>query len=180
MADRSVAAIGNRRLRAIATPGHTRGHTVYGEEATGLLFAGDHVLPHITPSIGLEPVPLDYPLQGYLESLRLVRELPEMRLLPAHGPVTPSTHHRIDELLAHHDRRLDASLAVVERGASTSYEAAAALTWTRRERTLAELDLFNTTLAVLETMCHLDVLVLQGRLTCSEVDGVRRYLPVGR
>jgi glyoxylase-like metal-dependent hydrolase (beta-lactamase superfamily II) len=46
----------DRHLRAIATPGHTRGHLVYADDAAGLLFAGDHVLPRITPSIGFEPV----------------------------------------------------------------------------------------------------------------------------
>jgi hypothetical protein len=47
--------------------------------------------------------------------------------------------------------------------------------WTRRQRTLSELDPFNEMLAVLETMSHLDVLVLQGRLRRSDVDGSRHY-----
>ena len=42
--------IGNRVLEAIETPGHTRGHVVFADHDNGLLFAGDHVLPHITPS----------------------------------------------------------------------------------------------------------------------------------
>ena len=49
------------------------------------------------------------------------------------------------------------------------------ITWTRRERKLDELGLFNEMLAVLETLSHLDVLVLQGRLSMSLVDGTRRY-----
>ena len=47
--------VGARTLRAIPTPGHTRGHLVFADLGHGLLFAGDHVLPHITPSIGFEP-----------------------------------------------------------------------------------------------------------------------------
>jgi glyoxylase-like metal-dependent hydrolase (beta-lactamase superfamily II) len=175
LADQVIASVGSRGLRGIATPGHTQGHMVFADEAAGLLFAGDHVLPHITPSIGFEAVPADFPLRDYLDSLRLVRALPDMRLLPAHGPVTPSVHARIDELLDHHDKRLDASLATVRQGATTAYAAAGLLTWTRRERRLAELDPVNAMLAVLETMSHLDVLVLQGRLSVAEVDGVRHY-----
>src|SRR3954452_12019880 len=38
-----------RTLRVIATPGHTRGHVVFHDIASQALFAGDHVLPHITP-----------------------------------------------------------------------------------------------------------------------------------
>jgi glyoxylase-like metal-dependent hydrolase (beta-lactamase superfamily II) len=39
---------GDRELRVIPTPGHTKGHVVYLDERRGLLFSGDHVLPHIT------------------------------------------------------------------------------------------------------------------------------------
>ena len=89
--------MGDRTLRVVATPGHTQGHVVFRDEAAGLLFAGDHVLPHITPSIGFEAVPVELALGHYLRSLRLVREMPDMRLLPAHGPVRPSVHDRVDE-----------------------------------------------------------------------------------
>ena len=156
--------VGARTLRAIPTPGHTRGHMVFADLANGLLFAGDHVLPHITPSIGFEAARPPLPLGDYLASLRLVRSLPELRLLPAHGAVTGSAHARIDELIAHHERRLDASAAVVKAGASTAYEAARALRWTRRERLFDDLDPFNQMMAVMETAAHLDVLVRQGRL----------------
>ena len=85
--------LGTRTLTAITTPGHTRGHVVFADAAAGLLFAGDHVLPHITPSIGFEEAPSAACRCGdYLQSLNVVRRLPDMRLLPAHGPVSPSTH----------------------------------------------------------------------------------------
>ena len=42
-------AVGARTLDAVHTPGHTPGHYVYADRADGLLFAGDHVLPTITP-----------------------------------------------------------------------------------------------------------------------------------
>src|SRR5579875_567174 len=59
--------LGTRVLEAIATPGHTRGHVVFADREAGLLFAGDHVLPHITPSIGFEACPPELPLRDYLE-----------------------------------------------------------------------------------------------------------------
>ncbi|TDD44099.1 MBL fold metallo-hydrolase [Saccharopolyspora elongata] len=168
--------LADRPLRALATPGHTRGHLVFIDDAAGLMFAGDHVLPHITPSIGFEQAPTETPLRDYLASLRLVRALPDMRLLPAHGPATDSVHRRVDELLDHHDSRLDAMAAVVVNGASTAYEAARALTWTRRERSFDELgDPFNQMMAVLETAAHLDVLSLQGKLAKEKVEGVVHY-----
>ncbi len=172
--------VGSRTLCVLATPGHTQGHVVFTDAASGLLFAGDHVLPHITPSIGFEPVTAAHPLRDYLQSLQLVRGLPDMRLLPAHGPVTQSAHARIDELLAHHADRLDRSAAAAAAGAATAYEAARALRWTRRNRQLDELDPFNQMLAVIETRAHLELLAAQGRLASSQHDGVTFYQPPGR
>ncbi|MGH3328565.1 MAG: MBL fold metallo-hydrolase [Streptomycetales bacterium] len=166
-----------RILEVVPTPGHTRGHLVFLDRDAGLLFAGDHVLPRITPSIGFEPAPPELPLGDYLHSLRRVRGLPDARLLPAHGPVTASVHARVDELLAHHDTRLNASFEAVAGGAATGYDVARRLSWTRRGRALADLDAFNQMLAVTETAAHLDLLVTQGRLRGSAVDGVTRYRP---
>lgn len=128
--------LAERVLLAIPTPGHTQGHVVFADPESGLLFAGDHVLPHITPSIGFEPLPPELPLRDYLGSLRVVLKLPDMRLLPAHGPVTDSAHTRVRELLDHHDERLERCLAAVRAGAVTAFEVAGLLGWTRRQRRL--------------------------------------------
>jgi glyoxylase-like metal-dependent hydrolase (beta-lactamase superfamily II) len=167
--------LGDRTLTAVPTPGHTLGHVVFVDAAAGVMFAGDHVLPHITPSIGFQPEPAKLPLGDYLDSLQLVRSYPDLRLLPAHGPVTSSTHARVDELLAHHEERLAETLTAVRDGAGTAYEAARRLGWTRRHRRFDDLDLFNQTLATGETAAHLDVLVLRGDLSSSTVDGVAEY-----
>lgn len=167
--------LGRRTLQAVPTPGHTQGHLVFVDDADGVLLAGDHVLPHITPSIGFEPSGARLPLRDFLQSLRLVRRMPDRRLLPAHGPVTDSVHARIDELVAHHDARLQACLDAVAGGATTGYEVARRLTWTRRERRLTDLDWFNQMLAVIETGAHLDLLRMQERLPATESDGVLRY-----
>jgi glyoxylase-like metal-dependent hydrolase (beta-lactamase superfamily II) len=165
----------SRVLEVVATPGHTAGHVVFHDNHGELLFAGDHVLPTITPSIGFEPVPSPNPLGAFLRSLAVVRARPDAALLPAHGPVAASAHARVDELVAHHGARLDQVLAAVGSGASTGVEVAGILRWTRRERTLADLDTFNTMLAVCETGAHLDLLVSQGRLSVTLEDGLRRY-----
>ena len=166
-----------RTLRVIATPGHTRGHVVFHDTAANALFAGDHVLPHITPSIGVELTRPPSPLRDYLHSLELIRSLPDATLLPAHGPVAGSAHDRVDELLVHHAKRLDATQAAVAAGADTGDQVARSLGWTRRERHLDDLDLFNKVLAINETVAHLIVLVEQGRLTRTESGGVAHYAP---
>ncbi|WP_432989965.1 MBL fold metallo-hydrolase [Dactylosporangium sp. CA-233914] len=168
---------GGRRLEARATPGHTQGHLVYLDRAGAMLFAGDHVLPHITPSIGLEPAPGRSPLGDYLSSLHAVRALPDARLLPAHGPVTASTHARIDELFEHHDTRLSLTAAAIERGASTAFEVSNLLRWTGRERRFEELPPFHQMLAVVETVWHLRLLTDQRRVVATEDGEIVRYAP---
>lgn len=168
-------ALGSRTLEAVHTPGHTRGHLVFHEERAGLLFAGDHVLPHITPSIGFEQARVASPLRDYMASLALVRAMPDAVLLPAHGPVTGSVHQRVDELLAHHEQRLDASRAALQAGANTALEVADRIGWTRRHRALADLDAFNQMLAILETVAHLDLLAERGVVTRIEESGRTHY-----
>jgi glyoxylase-like metal-dependent hydrolase (beta-lactamase superfamily II) len=163
--DRAAA----RTLTAVATPGHTRGHLVFADPEHDLLFSGDHVLPTITPSIGFEPVAPPSPLSDFLASLQLLRDRPDAAMLPAHGPVGRRVHERVDELLAHHAQRLDATLAGLAEGRTTAAEVAETLPWTRRGRALAELDPFNRMLAVLETDVHLAVLVERG-LVLAEGD----------
>jgi glyoxylase-like metal-dependent hydrolase (beta-lactamase superfamily II) len=168
--------LGTRTLEAVATPGHTRGHLVFADTTAGLLFAGDHVLPHITPSIGFEEAPAPLPLRDYLESLNVVRRMPDMTLLPAHGPVSPSTHARIDELIDHHDARLAAMRNVLSGAtALTAYEVARELPWTSRARRLAAMDVMNQMLAICETAYHLDLLVARSLASSSVRDGIRRY-----
>jgi len=159
-----VIDLGARRLDALSTPGHTQGHYVFADGEASLLFAGDHVLSTITPSIGFEPAYVQQPLRDYLSSLAKVRALPDMKLLPAHGPVTDSSHTRIDELVAHHDVRLDQSLRALDSGASTAWEVAGELPWTRHERTREDLGPFDGVLAAFETLAHLELLALQGKV----------------
>lgn len=164
LGEQQVPLPGGRVLEAVETPGHTAGHLVFHDQRNRLLFAGDHVLPTITPSIGFEPARTADPLGAFLASLERVRGRPDALLLPAHGPVAASVHARVDELIAHHGARLEA-LQVASAGKGvTAMEAAAQIRWTKRGRSYAELDAFNRMLATFETATHLELLVAQNRL----------------
>lgn len=166
----------DRVLNAVPTPGHTQGHMVFRDEAARLLFAGDHILPSITPSIGFELIPATNPLGDFMGALTLVRNMPDARLLPAHGPITASAHQRIDELLAHHVRRLDECAEGLRSGCTTAFDVAHHLRWTRHERSFPELDVFNQMLATFETGAHLDLLVAQARARLEIHDAIRHYV----
>lgn len=145
-------------LLAHATPGHTRGHVAYQQLSTGAFFTGDHVLPRITPSIGLELVPEELPLANYLASLELLLRLDDGPMLSAHGPVTTSVHARVHELLAHHQERFATIIELQASGLTTAHEIAAAMTWTRHGRALTDLHDVHQMTAVVEVLSHLDVL----------------------
>ena len=173
-------SVGSRTLDAVHTPGHTPGHFVFADRAAGLLFAGDHVLPTITPSIGFTVPPVEQPLRDFMGSLAKVRALPDLTILPAHGPLAPSSHTRVDELLAFHERRLTDSLAATTATGSTAYDVAGHLGWTRHERPFAALDVFSQGMAAMETKAHLDLLVARGQARSQQhPDGVV-YTPVDR
>lgn len=178
--DRSLA-VGSRTLDAVHTPGHTPGHYVYAETDAGLLFAGDHVLPTITPSIGFTVPPVAQPLGDFLASLTRVRALPDLQVLPAHGPVGASSHTRVAELLVHHEQRLDQSLAALGERSLTAQDVAVQLGWTRHERAFDELDPFSQGMAAMETKAHLDLLVARGQVLADatgDPDGAVRYRAV--
>ena len=176
VADGTDLDLRTRTLRAVHTPGHTRGHLIFHDAAAEIMFAGDHVLPHITPSIGFEAAPHRLALRDYLSSLARTLALPDARLLPAHGPVTGSTHERVNELLAHHDLRLAETHQAVQAGHASPYEVAKAIKWTRHQRLFGDLDLFSRVQAVNETAAHLEVLAVRGQVTREvSADGTELY-----
>ena len=124
-------------------------------------------------------VTLVNPSSRFTERLRMHQiatgqQLPDLRILPAHGPVAPSSYARVDELLAHHEERLDLCLASLRsRGSVTSLVVAKDLGWTRHERAFDELDVFSQGMAAMETKAHLDLLVARGEATAADqADGV--------
>jgi glyoxylase-like metal-dependent hydrolase (beta-lactamase superfamily II) len=165
-----------RVLEVIATPGHTRGHVSLLDRDARLFFAGDHVLPHITPSLGVEPYGGDgMSLVEFISSLAKVRPLDVDRVLPAHGPDFTGLAARVDALLDHHATRLTHCIESLRRGRTTAYEVAHDLPWTRRERRYEELDLGNRLLALTETVAHLELLAVQGTATAEDRGDLRLY-----
>lgn len=69
----------------------------------------------------------------------------------------------------------DGVLAAVRGAADTAVLVAKQLRWTRHDRGLDELDLFNQSLAVSETAAHLVLLEAHGRVRRVVEDGVDHY-----
>ncbi|MET0646608.1 MAG: MBL fold metallo-hydrolase [Pyrinomonadaceae bacterium] len=109
-------------LRAMHTPGHTRGHLSFYDERAGALLTGDNV-------VGIGSVLID-PEEGsvrdYLASLERYRALPRLvALFGGHGPAVGSPRAKIEEYVAHRLKRERDILAAVQSGAQTPAEVVA-------------------------------------------------------
>jgi glyoxylase-like metal-dependent hydrolase (beta-lactamase superfamily II) len=166
---------GTTTIVAHATPGHTRGHMVFEDPDAGLLFTGDHVLPRITPSIGFERSPDRNALRTYLGSLQLCLTRRSATMLPAHGALSSDVGTRVEQLLAHHEDRLDQIRTLVSAGALTAYDVARRMRWTRHDRAIDELGTVHGMTAVLEVLAHLEVLEQQGLLVSEDFGVTRHY-----
>ncbi|MFI7399639.1 MBL fold metallo-hydrolase [Streptomyces sp. NPDC049541] len=160
-----------RRLRAIWTPGHTPGHVCLHLEEQhpdrlpghGRLFSGDHLLPEITPHIGLYEDPDDTtvtdPLGDYLDSLERVGRLAPAEVLPAHQHVFADAPARVRELLDHHEERLTGLQSLLVEPL-TPWQLAERMEW---NRPWAQIPDGSRNIAVSEAEAHLRRLVKLGR-----------------
>ncbi len=96
--------LGRHRYRVVWTPGHSDFHLCLLRD-DGVFIAGDHVLPSITPNIGLYPQGRPNPLRDYLSSLERVALLPARLVLPGHGRPFNDLAGRAAALIAHHEER---------------------------------------------------------------------------
>ncbi|HUL28079.1 MAG TPA: MBL fold metallo-hydrolase [Streptosporangiaceae bacterium] len=151
-----------RRLRAVWTPGHTPGHLCLHEEPADLLLTGDHVLPRISPNIGLQPHTAEPPLAAYLRSLELVAGYDSAEALPAHEYRFRGLAGRVRMLLAHHERRCEEVAAILARtGPATVWQVTQEMTWSRG---WAAVTGFMRRAAIAEAGAHLRHLADAGRI----------------
>jgi glyoxylase-like metal-dependent hydrolase (beta-lactamase superfamily II) len=170
LADGALLPLPGRRIRAIATPGHTPGHLCLLDEDEGLLLTGDHVLPRISPNVGLQPFASEPPLGPYLRSLERIRRYGDAEVLPAHEWRFRGLGARLDQLAVHHAERCDEILSLVAvRGSLSMWELTQRLTWSRGWENVHG---FQRRAALAETRAHAAYLAEEGRLVLDDdVDG---------
>jgi glyoxylase-like metal-dependent hydrolase (beta-lactamase superfamily II) len=149
-------AVGEGAVRVVHAPGHADNQILLHDETRGILFAADHLLLGITPNIGLWPESEPHPLARYVEALENMRGLGADLVLPGHGPVFHDLDGRIEELVSHHEERLEVMQREISDRPKTSFEVSRIVfrgTLTEHQRCFA----------LAETLAHLDHLVLEGR-----------------
>ncbi|GAA2093834.1 MBL fold metallo-hydrolase [Actinomadura alba] len=129
--DGDLVDLPGRKLRVVWTPGHSPGHICLHLEDGDRIFTGDHVLPRITPHIGLYPYDLPDvdPLGDFLDSLERVEEIEAGEVLPAHQYRFTGLAGRAREIAEHHEERLVEVTGLLTDRPSTLWELTAAMGW---------------------------------------------------
>ena len=162
------------QYRVIWTPGHSDGHICLFRERDGVFLAADHVLPRITPNVGLySEYDRSNPLGDYLDSLRKVADLPASIVLPGHGEPFKDLAGRVNEIIEHHGQREMEILTLLDKQPQHAYQLAERLFGQRLKSNEAR------RMAVAETLSHLEYMRLGGQVEQQNTsDGVILYAAV--
>jgi glyoxylase-like metal-dependent hydrolase (beta-lactamase superfamily II) len=140
--------------QVLEVPGHADGHLCLLKD--GALVSGDHLLPDISPAVGLYPDSRADPLGDYLASLERTIALAPRVAYPGHGEPIRDPAGRAHELIAHHRARLGETAAALDGPPRTGYEVSLVLFG-------RELTPSARRFAVAETLSHLERLVAEGQ-----------------
>jgi len=169
LTDGGVLELRDRTLQVFHRPGHSPTDTIFWDEQSGELIAGDHLIKHISsnPLITRTLDDGDERLQAlvtYMDSLRKTRELPAKRVLSGHGDPIDDHVALIDERFRMHERRAVKILGLIAEQPRTAHDLAQAL-WGNIAVTQAFLTLS-------EVLGHLDLLLNRGQVREIDRDGV--------
>ena len=132
LADGQLLPVAGRRLRVLWTPGHTAGHICVLDEDSMVLYAGDHLLPTITPNVSVNSRQRPDPIGDYLGSLARTADLGVHRVACAHQYHFAGAAARSRELIAHHRAALAAlQAAAAARPGRTCWQLAVVVPWSQ-------------------------------------------------
>jgi glyoxylase-like metal-dependent hydrolase (beta-lactamase superfamily II) len=172
LVDGEILDLGRRRFRVVHTPGHTAGHCCFHELESGTLFVGDHLLPKITPHVGVFAGGPKNPLGDFIASQEKIGALEGVTLVgPAHGGVFRDHRHRARQLIAHHEHRMREMRDYLLCRSASAYDVAQhAFRWVFEGD--PETQRFNRGAAVMETIAHLNLLKARDKATTEEREGI--------
>lgn len=177
LVDGQLADVPGRDVRTVWTPGHSPGHTSFILEESMSLLAGDHILPKITPHIGLYD-PADHdgdPLGEFLASLDRIEGFGIRHVLPAHRHRFDDLAGRVAEIRTHHEHRLAEVMDVLaDVGPSTPWAVSLRLTW---NVDFEKIPLVMRRAALAESTAHLRYLERTGKVKLVNANPLT-YRPV--
>ena len=170
--DGELLTLGKREFEVIHTPGHTGGHCCFLVRDTGTFLVGDHLLPRITPHVGVFAGGSTNPLGDFIASQEKCAAVQGVNIVgPAHGQTYPDHAHRAQQLIDHHEHRMREMLDFVHKQPANAFQVAQdSFRWVFEGD--PEAQRFNRGAAVMETIAHLNLLEQRGNLISEENEGV--------
>ena len=173
--ERDEISYGGYNFSVLDLKGHTPGHLGLYEKGHCLLFSGDHILDKITANIFCWDFQNDY-MSSFLKSLKKVRDLKVNMLFPAHRTIIKDPRKKIEELLAHHYRRLENIRQILRNKPSTAYECSCMIKWDYLGGYFPDFHVSQKWFSSSETLAHLQMLYFSGEANRDlSVDGFYVY-----
>lgn len=161
--------LGKYEYEVIFTPGHSDGLVCFYNKDKNTLISTDHILPKITPNISYWFHGDENPLKTYLASLNKMKQFDAELVIPSHGSPFYGANERIDQILDHHDERLEFLQDIIQKETRLSVFEASEKLFNKK------LNIHETRFAVGETLAHLEYLRYKGLCERELLDGVYSY-----
>jgi len=167
-----IVPMGDYDCMVVETPGHTRDSICLYHEPTGMLFSGDHVLPHITPNAFVmledgEVLPMRMSQKEFYSSIDKVRSLSPRIIYPAHGRVIEDFEAVARMYEESYRQRDELIISILENNKSQTVYAIAGRLFPKLNMARLPLEIF---LAVSEVYTHLQLLKERGAVE-TEISG---------
>jgi len=152
---------GTFNFTVIWTPGHSEGHICLYEPAKKILISGDHILPTITPHVGLHPESTGNPLKAYFASLKEIASLDIDLILPGHESPFTAARTTIEKIIQHYRQTEAEVLPMLAAKPQTAYQVCCGMTWTGTTD-WQNLTSLQKRLAIARSIAQMELLVING------------------
>ncbi len=160
-----IIEVGDFKFEAIDLAGHTPGMVGLYEPNVKVFFCGDHILGKITPNITFWHESVGDSLGTYLKNLEKMKDFEIDHLLSSHRFLITDIPARVEELKAHHAKRLDEARETIKKyGKVTALEVTKHLNWDIRAKDWNDFPDSQKWFAVGEAQAHLEYLISHGEV----------------
>jgi glyoxylase-like metal-dependent hydrolase (beta-lactamase superfamily II) len=173
VADGDVIVRGNYHFTCLVAPGHTIGHSCLYDPDQCVLISGDQITAGIQFLLDRAD-----PLADHLQNLARLRAMDVKLALPGHGSPFRDHRKRIDQLLAHHQGRLEAAYGSLGKNGRDAYEVTLALDGLLPDRDpFDSLPFIRKFIHTRHTFAFLQHLAVQERARKENRNGRIRFFP---
>lgn len=168
--------IGEFNFTVIDESGHTPGMVGLYEKNKKILFYGDHILYKITPNITFWSEEFGDSLGIYLKNLEKIKDLNIKYLFSSHRQLVKDVNKRIDEIKAHHKKRLDETREIIKKHPrSTTRDVTKNLNWDIKAKNRDDFPDSQKWFAAGEAQAHIYYLEERNEVLKEILDGIDYY-----